>query len=159
MKFSTRQDIEAPIDFVFQRASDFVGFERQAMRRGIDIERDDSRAEKGVGMRWNAGFSFRGKQRRVQAELTEYDAPNILLIQSVSGGIEADFEIEFMPLSRNRTRVKVGLQLAPKTLSSRLLIQSLKFAKNNLNGRFGARIEQFGSDVEDKFDRSAGVRV
>lgn len=159
MKFSTRQDIEAPIDFVFQRASDFVSFERQALRRGIDIERADERSDKGVGMRWSAGFSFRGKQRRVHAELSEYDTPNMLLIQSVSGGIEADFEVEFMPLSRNRTRVKVGLQLAPKTLSSRLLIQSLKFAKNNLNARFGARIEQFGSDVEDKYDRHAGMRV
>lgn len=159
MKFSTRQDIEAPVDYVFQRASDFVGFERQALRRGIDIERADERSDNGVGMRWNAGFLFRGKRRKVQAELSQYDAPNILLIQSVSGGIEADFEVEFMPLSRNRTRVKVGLQLSPKTLSSRLLIQSLKFAKNNLNSRFGVRIAQFGSDVEEKYTRRAGIRV
>lgn len=159
MKFSTRHDIEAPIDFVFQRASDFAGFERQAMRRGIEIERADQCEVKEAGMRWKAAFSFRGKDRKVQAELSDFDMPNSLQIQSVSGGVEAEFDAEFLPLSRNRTRVKVGLQLVPRTLSSRLLIQSLKFAKSNLNKRFDARIQQFGKDVEERYHQKDGVQI
>ncbi len=153
MKFSTRHDIQAPIDFVFAQASDFPAFEVQAMRRGIAIQRVDSLAEPGTGMRWDAEFFFRGRVRKVSAELTRYDPPNWLIIQSASGGVEADFEIEFMQMAVNRTRVRVGLQLSPRTLTSRLFIQSLKFTKNSLNARFARRIQMFGKDVENRFAR------
>ena len=151
MKFSTRQDIEAPIDFVFARATDFSSFERQALRRGVEIERVDENKEICVGLQWSAGFSFRGKPRRVQAELTEYEPPQRLFFQSVSGGVEANMEVEFLPLSRQRTRVRLGLTLMPRTLPARLLVQSLKFAKNNLDDRFAKRLVSFGRDVEERY--------
>jgi len=155
MKFSTRQDIEAPIDFVFERATDFDGFQRQALRRGVEIERADDLPATAEGMRWNAEFMFRGKNRRIQAELAKLDPPNLLLIQSVSGGLEADFEVEFMALARNRTRVRVGLELAPKTISARLLVQSLKLAKHRLNERFAHRVAQFARETEHRANSGA----
>jgi len=42
MKFSTREDVEAPVDYVFGQISDFGAFERQALRRGADVRRLDS---------------------------------------------------------------------------------------------------------------------
>ncbi|MGB5560528.1 MAG: SRPBCC family protein [Paracoccaceae bacterium] len=159
MKFSTRQDIDAPIDFVFQRASDFIGFEKQALRRGIEVVRADDLPCNATGMRWDASFTFRGKARRINAELAKYDGPNTYLIQSVSGGVEADLTVDFMALSRAKTRVIVGLDMRPRSLSARLLIQSLKFAKGNLYGRFEARVERFGKDIEEQYNRSMGVRV
>jgi hypothetical protein len=159
MKFSTRHDIEAPIEYVFARAVDFDGFERQALRRGIEIERTDDNTENCVGMCWKAKFSYRGKPRKVQAELTGYDAPNAMEIQSVSGGLNADFDVEFLPLSRNRTRVKVGLQMSPRSLPARLLVQSLKFAKSSLDSRFSKRVKQFGAEVEDRYRQSQKTGV
>lgn len=159
MKFSTRQDIEAPIEYVFERASDFGGFERQALRRGIEIERTDDHAQNCTGMCWKANFVYRGKSRNVQAELTQYDVPNAMLIHSVSGGLNADFEVEFLPLSRNRTRVKVGLEMSPKSLPARLLVQSMKFAKSSLDSRFSKRVQQFGTETEDRYrqDQKTGA--
>ena len=159
MKFSTRQDIEAPIEFVFLRATDFDAYERQALRRGVDIGRDDLLESVGPGMRWTAEFPFRGKTRKLRSELTKFDEPNSFLIQSVSGGVEADFEIEFLPLSRNRTRVRVGLELSPKTLSARLLVQSLKFTKRSLDNRFAKRVALFGGDIENRYGRETVSRA
>jgi uncharacterized membrane protein len=154
MKFSTRQDIEAPIDYVFERACDFRGFERQALRRGIEIERIDDYSKICVGMGWKAVFPYRGKSRNLKAEVTKYDAPNAMLFQSISGGIEAEFDVELLPLSRNRTRVKVGLEMSPKSLPARLLVQSMKFAKSSLDTRFSKRIRQFTIEVEEQYKRS-----
>ena len=39
MKSSKREDIEAPIDYVYARVTDFQGFERQALRRAADLQR------------------------------------------------------------------------------------------------------------------------
>ncbi len=154
MKFSTRQDIEAPIDYVFARTADFSALERQAMRRGIVVDRADNLQSNGIGICWNVAYPYRGKTRKIRGELTEYDAPNSYLIQSVSGGIEADFDVEFLPLSRGRTRLLVGLQLTPKSLSARLLVQSMKLAKSSLDDRFVTRITQFASDVQNRYASS-----
>ena len=159
MKFSTRQDIEAPIDFAFRRAADFAGFQTQAMRRGIEVARVDRLDETAAGLRWDAAFTFRGKVRKIDAELTKFDPPNAYLIRSTSGGVEADLTVEFIALSRKRTRVIVGLDMRPRTLSARLLIQSLKFAKANLYSRFEARVGRFAKDIEDQYNRSQGMRV
>ncbi len=159
MKFSTRQDIDAPVDFVFTSATDFPGFEKQALRRGIEVARADNLIQIGPGMCWNASFPFRGKPRRIEAELVKFDQLLGYTVQSVSGGIEADLTVDFMALSRVRTRVLVGLDMRPKTLSARLLIQSLKFAKSNLYSRFEARVGRFSKDIEDQYNRSMGIRV
>ena len=156
MKFSKQQDIEAPIDYVFKRATDFRAFERQALRRGIEIARVDDLGQDAVGLRWKAAFPYRGKRRDVDAELIQLDAPNQLLIQSESGGISAEFGVEFMPMSANRTRVKIGLQMLPKTLPARMLVQSLKFAKSSLDVRFARRVEQFGTELQERYHGTTG---
>lgn len=159
MKFSTRQDIEAPVDFAFERATNFSGFEKQALRRGIEVARIDDLPGNAPGMHWDASFTFRGKARQIVAKLTTYDPDNCYVIQSKSGGLDADLTVDFMALSRAKTRVIVGLELRPTTLSSRLLVQSLKFAKANLYGRFEARVERLAKEITEQYDQSRGARV
>lgn len=159
MKFSKRQDVDAPIDYAFDQASNFAGFEKQAMRRGIELARADDLATTSTGMRWDATFLFRGKPRKLKAELVAYDAPNAFLIDSHSSGVNAALSVDFMTLSRSKTRIIVGLELRPTNLSARLLIQSLKFAKSNLYSRFEARVENFGKSVEEGYSRGIGQSV
>ena len=49
MKFSTRTDIAAPVEFVFAQLSDFPGFEAAARRRGAEVTRLDTLAAPGRG--------------------------------------------------------------------------------------------------------------
>ena len=42
MRFTTKQDIEAPLDFVYNTMIDFEAWERSAMRRGAEVERTDT---------------------------------------------------------------------------------------------------------------------
>lgn len=151
MRFTSREDIEAPIGHVFASISDFEGFERQALRRGAEVQRQDTLGRPGVGSEWQLRFPFRGKQRNVLARMTEFDAPNGFRADTESGGIEGQVRIDLVALSPARTRLQVAIELTPRSLSARLLIQSLKFAKSNLTKRFSNRIWQLAQDIEGKY--------
>ncbi|MEO1026387.1 MAG: SRPBCC family protein, partial [Pseudomonadota bacterium] len=63
------------------------------------------------------------------------------------GGLECMGVVDLVALSKARTRMLVSLDLKPTTLSSRLMVQSLRLAKGSLNRRFKARVAQFASGI------------
>ncbi|MDU8910442.1 SRPBCC family protein [Aestuariicoccus sp. MJ-SS9] len=148
MEFSTREDIEAPNDRVFAAVSDFNAIERQVMRRGVEVRRIDDMTAPGPGMAWHARFRFRGKSREAEVTMTEYDPPQAMVFQTISGGLETRTELEFVALSRSRTRITMSVHLQPKTLSARLLVQSMKLARGNINKRFRVRMADYAKDLE-----------
>ncbi|KAA9005263.1 SRPBCC family protein [Histidinibacterium aquaticum] len=148
MKFSDREDIEAPIETVFAAVMDFEGFERAALRRGAQVQREDPPGGPGAGTRWTVKFVFRGKRREVLATMTDFEPPSGLVVSFTSGGIEGLTTIDLVQLSPGRTRVSVAVTLKPGTLSARLMIQSLKLAKSNLDRRFKARVADWASEIE-----------
>ncbi|MBU2889732.1 MULTISPECIES: SRPBCC family protein [Celeribacter] len=151
MKFSTRQDIEAPADFVFGHITDFEGLERQAMRRGIDFSRKSPTQPRGVGAGWTLKVPFRGKLRDLDAEITEFDAPNALMAMAKSGGLNMEITTELVPLSAQRTRVTFGYDVRPTTLSARILVQSVKFAKSTLQKRFEKRVKTYCQNLSEQY--------
>ncbi|KIN62400.1 DNA polymerase III subunits gamma and tau [Sulfitobacter noctilucicola] len=155
MKFSTNEDIEAPIDAVFEMLCDFEGFERSAMRRGAEVQRVDRLPKPGVGMTWQARFDLRGKRREMELEMVTFDRPNEIVLESTSPGMLGTTSFELIGLSRSRTRVRVELEIKPLTLSTRLLVQSLKLAKNSLTKKFKLRIAEYAKGMEDRYSRQA----
>ena len=157
MKFSSKEDIEAPIEFVFATATDFQSFERQAMRRGAEVQRLDQLEEPGVGMAWKAGFTFRGKARKAEGKLVTFDPTHALGFSTDIGGLHGELDIQLVALTPNRTRIAVVFEMKPNTLSARLLLQSLRLAKANLTRRFKGRISTFAKDVEERYSQTATV--
>lgn len=157
MKFSTKEDLEMPIEDVFEMLSDFDGYERAIMQRGAEVSRTDSLGSNAVGMTWVAKAKLRGKMRKFDVELVEYDRPNQMQFKAVSKNIEGGFLLELVALSRARTRIRVELDIRPQTLSARLLMQSAKLARNTLNRRYKTRIAHFASDMEERHKK--GLRI
>lgn len=148
MKLSSREDIEAPIDEVFKAVTDFDRFERQILRRGVDIARDESSAPTEVGAKWQARFDWRGRSHNVDAELVSIEPDNGFAIQSKSGGVECMGVVDLVALSKSRTRLFVSLDLRPTTISSRLFIQSMRLAKSSISRKFKARVADFATRIE-----------
>lgn len=150
MKFSTKEDLEVPIDDVFDMLSDFDHFERAIMRHGAEVSRTDKLDSPGVGMGWHARAKLRGKLREFDVKLSEYIQPTHMLFDVVSKNMRANFLVELVALSRARTRMRVELDVRPQTLSARLLMQSVRLARNTLNRRYKTRIAHFATDLEDR---------
>ncbi|QYX56402.1 SRPBCC family protein [Roseovarius sp. SCSIO 43702] len=155
MKFSSKDDIEAPIEFVFAQVSDFAGLERSALRRGAEVQRVDTRSSIDVGMTWKASFQFRGKTRRTTIELVEYDPPTAMAFVSQSKALEGRLDVELVALSRTRTRLVLTIDLTPRNLSARLLVQSLKLARSSLLRKFDKRLGGYARDIEERYHRVA----
>ncbi|MDU8928099.1 SRPBCC family protein [Alisedimentitalea sp. MJ-SS2] len=153
MKFKTKEDIEAPIDYMFAVVSDFDSFQRQALRRGAEVSRLDDLDVPGVGMAWDIAFPFRGKRRQMLVDLVDFDSPNKMLFDSRMQGMAGHMLVDLMALSRTRTRMTLEIDLRPETLSARLLVQSIKLARGSMDKRFKLRVAEFGKGVEDRYSR------
>ncbi|SFE47725.1 SRPBCC family protein [Roseivivax sediminis] len=154
MQFSVREDIEGPLDRVFAEMSDIEAIERAAMRRGVEVSRIDTGETTGPGMTWQIAFRYRGRQREARIEMTEYAPPHRMACHSVSGGLEIDTAVDFVALSRTRTRIAMDVDLKPRTLSARLLVQSLKLARGSIEKRLKARSADFARDLEARVKRA-----
>ncbi|KUF09324.1 SRPBCC family protein [Pseudoponticoccus marisrubri] len=155
MQLTAREDIEAPLDRVFAELTNFENIERQALRRGVDVQRTTATQGIEEGMKWHVAFGFRGKQRSADITLTEYSPPERVIFDSVSGGLEVHLVVDTVALSRTRTRISMTTELAPKTLSARLLVQSLKLAKGGIDKRFRARMGKLAGELEERLKRTA----
>ena len=155
MKFKAKEDLEAPIGKVFDMLTDFESHERSALRRGIEIRRNDRLMAPGVGATWEAGFKFRGKARKAALEVVEFDQPNEIVVLAKMQGMETRVEFVLVSLSKTRTRLSIVAELKPKTLSARLLVQSFKLARGNIVKKFDERLADWGRTMEDRAERMA----
>ncbi|MFD0859008.1 SRPBCC family protein [Roseovarius aquimarinus] len=155
MHFSTREDIEAPIDYVFAQISDFASIERSILRRGAEVQRRVDRTPPAEGMMWDTSFDLKGKRRQVEVTLTSFEPPSMMTFKGESKNISGDVVIELVALSRGRTRLAMTCDLTPRTLTARLMLQSLKLAKGNVSRRFEMRVASYAKEMEDRYKRSA----
>lgn len=148
MKFSTREDISAPISDVFEALTDFETFERAALRRGVEVMRVDDLTENGVGQTWHAEFRFRGRQRTLTATVSEFRPPQLAVVKSQSGGLLAEVTIELVALSAKDTRIFLQFDMRPNTFTARVFIQSLRLSKAALNRRFKNSVANYVRGLE-----------
>ncbi|MDV4143404.1 SRPBCC family protein [Shimia sp. FJ5] len=155
MKFKAKEDLEAPIEKVFDMLVDFERHERSALRRGIEISRDDASKKQGVGATWTASFKYRGKPRKARIEITEFERPNQITLAVKMQGMDAQVEFMLVALSKTRTRLSLMADLKPQTLSARLLLQSFKLARGSIMKRFEQRLATVARDMEDRAAKMA----
>lgn len=148
MRLAAREDIELPASVVFAAASDFDHFARLALRRGFQVERRDRLPEPAVGMRWSVSGPYGGKLRHVTAELRAYVPGESLLVRMTGGGFEVDIDVDVIALSWRRTRLRTDLDLRPRTIRARILMQALKLRRAKAVGRFHASLRAFARRIE-----------
>lgn len=144
MKLYGQSDIDAAATDVFAVLTDFVHFEKVALRQGADVERTDRLRGYSVGSTWNVHFRYRGKGRHLAAELTALEPPSALNFEGKSGGFEFSVSMSLLPLAPRLTRLSVVLDVRPRTLAARIILQTAKLGRVRFEQRFSSRTEAFG---------------
>lgn len=148
MQLKKSQDIEASREAVFAALTDVDHWERMALRRGVDVQRQDGPSVVAAGMAWRVTFAFRGKPRDVAIRLNGVEPGQSLDIAAVGKALEVVTRVELSEMSPRRTRVSVAVDVAARTLAARLFLQSLRLAPGRVRQKFDSRIAQLALEVE-----------
>ncbi len=122
MKFKVSDDIEAPIDWVWDGFTDFGAVEADARARGADLARVGDWMHAAHGVSWRGSVPVRGKVRQIEATVATFEPHTTLVIESRVGGMSCQYEVTLADLSEAVTRASVVLELKASTLSARLLL-------------------------------------
>jgi len=150
MKLNARQDIEANASDVFRLLTDFSRWEREAMRRSAEVQRQDRLETPGVGMAWQVDFTFRGTRRQVKARVVTFDPGACLALELTSDNFAGHARIDLVALSQRRTRLHLKSEVTASSLMGRILLQPLRLAKGRLTGRLQGRLSAFAVSCEDQ---------
>ena len=154
MELKSKKAVAAPRDFVFEQASDFTAFERQALRRGVELRKEGGPAP--LGRSWNASVPLMGRERDIAARVISFDAPQDYTVQGESSGVGIIVRVEAESDGNGGSHLGLSVRLEPRTMPGRLVLQSLKLARSSLETRLSGRLEGYAREIEARWARRAG---
>ncbi|WP_103257192.1 SRPBCC family protein [Tabrizicola aquatica] len=154
MKLTSKTDLEVPVSFVYATLADHPAWEREAVRRGAQVERPAGSPGSGVGASWRVRGRFRGKERKVLLRLTQVAINEMMAYSLDSPSVEGNAQFEVLALSPRRTRLRVMLDVRPKTLAARLFLNTLRLTRRRVEARFDKRTAQLAQRIAEAYQRS-----
>ena len=146
MQFGAKKDVALPQQVFFDRMADFQMFERVAIQRDVDVTRRGSMAS-AEGLKWDCTFKYRRRVRKACVHLKTFNAPENMVFSVTNPALDIRLEITFTALSKTQTRFQVSAILKPKTLTARLLVQSMKMTRSKYNQRFQKRVAEVANEL------------
>jgi len=147
MKFSTQADVDAPADRAFAAFSDFHAYSERARHRGVEVQRIDHGHTVERGLAWHARFVWNGRAREMRGEIVRFDPPTGYDADLGVGGLEGRLEVEVIAVKDTKSRVRIGLEFRPTTMSARILVKSLRLAKGRLDERFASAVRSHADGI------------
>lgn len=148
MRIGAREDIGIPAEAVFALLADFAAHEQGARRRGATILCEGLRDSPEPGLAWDVSGHYRGKQRRLRLVLEAYDPPIGMVVAISGGGFESRVDLGVVAMARGRSRLLADLEVRPRSLGARILMQSLRLGRAALVRRLQARLREFAARAE-----------
>ncbi|WP_415393114.1 hypothetical protein [Paracoccus sp. SJTW-4] len=146
MKFSLRHDSDLPAEVLFRAVSDFDRIERMLARRGIEVRRNQLVAP-AAGAGWNVGFDLRGKRRELQLDLAQFDQPERIAMTGLGEGLDIAIAMTVIALTRAKSRAIFEVEIRPRHMRARLMLQTAKLGKSQLDRKFADRAGRFLGDL------------
>ncbi|MTD99563.1 hypothetical protein GIY56_04600 [Paracoccus sp. YIM 132242] len=143
MKFSTRIDTNIPASTLFEIAGDFSRSERALTARGVLVRRIDPAEEPGIGLGWDLEFNWRGQRRTMRLAVTRFDRPSQITLEGQSDQFDLSINMTVVALSLVKSRLLFETEVRPRNMRARLLLQTAKLGKAQLDRKYDQRIADF----------------
>ncbi|MBM9593264.1 SRPBCC family protein [Roseitranquillus sediminis] len=150
MRFEAEAEVARPVEAVWGEVSDFGRWEWLARDRGARLERADNLDRPGAGMTWRGAVDLAGKERTFEVLVDRHDPPHLLGGVVRVGGATGTATVRLEPLGPGRTRLEAVVDLTAEGLSGRLLIQSLRLIRGQIDTRVERRMQAFAREVEER---------
>lgn len=143
MKFSTRVDTDKASSELFELISDFSRIEKALVARGAQVRRIDPAQDPGTSLGWAIDFNWRGQRRAVRLDVTRFDRPSRITLEGHSDQFELSIDMTVVALSRAKSRLLFETRIRPRNMRARLLLQTAKLGKTQLDRKYDQRIADF----------------
>lgn len=143
MKFSTRKEAELPATELFDAISDADRIAAVMRRRGAKVTRSD----KAEAPAWDIRFQWRGRQRNLNLAVTETNRPERMVMQGVSDAFDLTITMTVVALGHIRSRLIFEAELRPRNMRARLLLQTAKLGKAQLDPKFDRGVEKLMAEM------------
>lgn len=150
MKFSLRQDTGLPASALFEAISDFPRMERMLVRRGAEMRRVDPAQEPGAGMAWDMAFDYRGRRRELRLDVIQFDRPEKVALTGQTDSLDLVVEMTVIALTPAKSRLMFELNVKPRNMRARLMLQTAKLGKSQLDRKFADKVGRFLSDLTER---------
>ncbi len=148
MKFSTRRDLDASAADIFDRVSDFPQIEHLLLRRGVSVRRLDPAQPAGPGAGWVLGFDWRARARELRLEVARLDRPERVGLSGMSDAFDILIDMTVVALGRVRSRLIFETEIRPRNMRARLMLQTARLGKGQLDRKFAQRIDRFVAELQ-----------
>ncbi|WP_246184957.1 hypothetical protein [Paracoccus aestuariivivens] len=92
---------------------------------------------------WAIGFDWRGKQRDVDLSVVENAPPEKLVLSGTSDMFDLGIVMTVIPLSLSKSRLIFEVDVRPRGMKARLLLQTAKLSRGQIDRKFAQRIGDF----------------
>lgn len=154
MKLTAKTDFDVPLQFAYAVLSDHRSWERDAAERGLRIERPADMPLSGPGAGWLLHLPYRGKLVKILLRLVQEIPDEKLAFDLLSPSIEGEFDLAVMALSPRRTRLHLVIEVRPRSMAARLLLNALRLAKGRVQSRLDQRVAQVGAQIQKRYAQS-----
>jgi hypothetical protein len=88
--------------------------------------------------------------QKIEIELADYEPPNKLIFTGGTDSFDAEVLVELIALSARETRATMTVDLKPKTLAARLILQSARLTKGSITKRIRKQLNKFALEIENR---------
>ena len=153
MRLTVKTDLEAPVEFLHACLCDNAAWEREAIRRGIEIERPSDMPLTGVGAGWRIKVPFRGRVRKVMLRIDAIVQDQSIAYSFEGQALVGTSVLETRALSPRRSRLRMTIEAKPKTLAARLFLNTLRLARRRVEERLEKRVGELAARIEGRYAR------
>ncbi|MEM1079775.1 MAG: SRPBCC family protein [Pseudomonadota bacterium] len=150
MQFKASEVVTGPVEDVFAYLSDVAYYERTALDTGVEVKRLDKLPRPGPGMRWQIPFRARGRDRIAEVTMVTLHPPQKMRFEGAVQGLHFEIDVQAEALDPNATEVTVATKTRAKSITAKVLLQSMKLARDSLNKGYRQRVRKALRQLEDR---------